>query len=96
MSGHYARAELASSPEESGGGGEEVPEVILAVLWLLAVVAVVGGIGRRREGKRCLGARDSVAATLTHTKPACTDRQARWNTKALAFSGAGHTRDTFR
>lgn len=24
-------------------------------------------------------------------EPTCTDRQARWNTKALAFSGAGHT-----
>lgn len=24
-------------------------------------------------------------------EPACTGRQARWNTKALAFSGAGHT-----
>lgn len=46
VSGHYAWAELASSPEESGGSGEvEVPEVIPAVLWLLAVVAVVGAVG---------------------------------------------------
>ncbi len=24
-------------------------------------------------------------------EPTCTDRQARWNTKALVFSGASHT-----
>ena len=60
VSGHYAWAGLASGPEESGGGGEVVPEVILAVLWPLAVVAARGGwgIGRRWEENRhhsCLG-----------------------------------------
>ena len=53
MSGHYARAELASRPEESRGGGEGIPEVILAVLWLLTVVAVVGSVaGESAEGGR--------------------------------------------
>ncbi|MDE0528275.1 MAG: hypothetical protein OXH85_06260 [Truepera sp.] len=55
MSGHYARAGLAGSPEESGGSGEvEVPEVILAALWLLAVVAVVGAVAGEsaEDGRR--------------------------------------------